>query len=93
MEELTLATVLQNGRTDDVEINELKPNDTETYTLVPYSMNLISFRDIEISKILFYSNSSSLQIFYPGNNNYPNLLFSGNILNIYKSNSDKTKIL
>ena len=66
-----------------LKTDELKPNDAETYTLVTYSINVTSFREKQTSKILLYSNTHSLNIFYAGNNNYPNKLFSGNILNIY----------
>ena len=66
-----------------LKTDEKKPNDAETYTLVPYSINVTSFREKQTSKILLYSNTHSLNIYYAGGNNYPNKLFSGNILNIY----------
>ena len=66
-----------------LEIDELQPNDKETYTLVPYLINLLSFRQISVSKVLFYSNSRNLQMLYAGNTVYPTGLFSGYILSVY----------
>ena len=64
-------------------IDEFKPNDEETYTLVPYSITPNTFRDKKISKILFYSYSRNLQMIYAGSNPFPEKLFTGNILNVY----------
>ena len=63
--------------------SELKPNDAETYTLVPYSINVKTFREKSASKILFYSYSRTLQMVYPATTVYPGTLFSGNILSVY----------
>ena len=64
-------------------IQDIKPNDAETYTLVPYSITASTFREIKISKLLFYSYTRNLQMLYAGSNPYPDKLFSGNILNVY----------
>ena len=66
-----------------LETNELKPNDKETYALIPYTITLQKFRDKSASKILFYSYSRNLQMFYPSSNPYPEKLFAGNILSVY----------
>ena len=66
-----------------LETDELKPNDEETYTLVPFTIVLDKFRSDGASKILFYSYSRNLQMFYPNTEPYPKKLFSGNILSIY----------
>ena len=63
--------------------SELKPNDAETYTLVPYSINVKTFREKSVSKILFYSYSRVLQMVYPATTVYPGTLFSGSILSVY----------
>ena len=62
---------------------ELKPNDEETYTLVPFTINIPTFREEGASKILFYSYSRNLQMLYAGTTNYPSKLFEGNILSVY----------
>ena len=66
-----------------LKTDEFKPNDDETYTLVPYSITINTFREKEFSKILFYSNAHTLQMYYAGSSPYPDTLFSGNILNVY----------
>ena len=64
--------------------DESKAKEDETYTLVPYSITVSSFRDKDdTSKILFYSYSRNLQMFYAGNDPFPDSLFSGNILSVY----------
>ena len=64
-------------------IDDLTPNDGETYTLVPYSITPSTFREKKVSKLLFYSYTRNLQMLYAGSNPYPDKLFSGNILNVY----------
>ena len=66
-----------------LETNELTPKDEETYSLVPYTISITKFRDIETSKILFYSYSRNLQMYYAGSSQFPDKLFSGNILSVY----------
>ena len=65
-----------------LKTDELKPKDDETYTLVPYSITISTFREAA-SKVLFYSNSRNMQMFYAGTSPFPASLFSGNILNVY----------
>ena len=65
-----------------LKTDELKPTEQETYTLIPFSINIESFRKIA-SKILFYSYSRNLQMLYAGNSPYPDKLFGGKILNVY----------
>ena len=63
---------------------ETKPMEEETYSLVPFTVNVASFRELSKSKILFYSNTRSLQMFHTETNNpYPEKLFSGRILTVY----------
>ena len=58
--------------------------DNEVYTLVPYSINIQTIREKKHpSQLLFHSSTRSLQMFYAGNNVYPDKLLSGNILSIY----------
>ena len=66
-----------------LKTDESKPSEDETYTLVPYSITVSSFREKDASKILFYSYSRNLQMFYSGSSSFPNKLFSGNILSVY----------
>jgi len=66
-----------------LETSELKPNDEEKYTLVPFTIDLPKFRSAGASKVLFYSFSKNLQMFYAGTVPYPDSLFSGNILSVY----------
>jgi len=70
-----------------LETNELKPNDDETYTLVPYTITLQKFRDAGSSKILFYSYYRNLEMFYTTNAPNPGKLFGGNILSVYTNPS------
>jgi hypothetical protein len=65
-----------------LKTDELKPTEQETYTLIPFSINIQSFRE-KASKILFYSYSRNLQMLYAGNSPYPDKLFGGKILNVY----------
>ena len=62
--------------------SETKPNDEEIYTLVPFTINLPNFREANVSKILLYSHSRNMQMFYAGTDPYPNKLFAGNILSV-----------
>ena len=63
--------------------SDQKPNDEETYTFVPYTINLPTFREDSVSKILFYSYSRNMYMFYAGNEPYPVKLFAGKILSVY----------
>ena len=66
-----------------LEPSELKPNEDETYTLVPYVITLQKFRDAGASKVLFYSYYRNLEMFYPTTTPNPGKLFGGNVLSVY----------
>ena len=67
-----------------LETSESKPVEDERYTLVPFTIKLLDFRAKDkTSKILFYSFSRDLTMFYAGSEVYPMQLFSGNILSVY----------
>ena len=64
--------------------DESKPMEEETYSLVPFTINISKFRELSKSKILFYSYTRILQMFNSGTSTpYPETLFSGNILSVY----------
>ena len=63
--------------------SEEMPNCRESYSMVPVTINIPTFREAA-SKILFYSSTWVLQMYETISNNYaPTKLFSGNILNVY----------
>ena len=65
-------------------IDESKPEEEETYSLAPYTVNISKFRDKPASKILFYSSSRFLNMYYfEPKSPCPVKLFSGNILSVY----------
>ena len=66
-----------------LEPSELKPNEDETYTLVPYVITLQKFRDAGASKVLFYSYYRNLEMFYTSTTPNPSKLFGGNVLSVY----------
>ena len=62
---------------------EQKANEDETYSLVPFSVVISDFRE-KASKILFYSYTRDLQMYYVElSTPYPERLFYGNIMNVY----------
>ena len=64
--------------------DESKPMEEETYSLVPFTVNISKFRELSKSKILFYSYTRTLQMLHSGTSTpYPEKLFSGNILSVY----------
>ena len=64
--------------------DEQKPMEEETYSLVPFTINITKFREISKSKILFYSSTRFLHMYHVETNSpYPEKLFAGNILSIY----------
>ena len=67
----------------NLKTDEFRPGGDELYTLIPYSITINTFREKDVSKILFYSQQHELHMFYAGNSPYPDRLFSGNILNVY----------
>ena len=67
-----------------LEVNETKATEDETYSLVPYTVVISEFRKLDQSKILFYSYTRQLQMYYVAlSTPYPEKLFSGNILNVF----------
>ena len=69
-------------------LNQGEQSNPEKYTIIPYVIPLIEIRESNgtdyVSKILFYSNSNEMEMFYiPGDSPAPKALFSGNILLIY----------
>ena len=67
-----------------LETNEEKPMDEESYSLIPYTINISKFRELLKSKILFYSYTRELQMYYVETNKpYPEKLFSGNIMTVF----------
>ena len=66
-----------------LETNEKIVEFEEKYSLVPVTIEISKFWDIPNPKMLFYSSNNSLQMYEAvSNKNYPNKLFSGNILSI-----------
>ena len=64
--------------------DESRPMEEESLSLVPFTINIPSFRALDKSKILFYSSTRLLQMYYVETNNpYPEKLFSGNVLSVY----------
>ena len=64
--------------------DESKPMDEENYSLIPYTVNITKFRELSKSKILFYSYTRELQMYYVETNSpYPEKLFSGNIMSVF----------
>ena len=64
--------------------DESKPMEDESYSLVPFTIDIQKFRDLPKSKILFYSYSRVLQMYHAESDTpYPEQLFSGNVLSVY----------
>ena len=56
----------------------------ETFSLVPFTVDLPKFRDNSASKVLFYAYTRSLQMYHSESTSpRPEKLFSGNILSVY----------
>jgi len=67
-----------------LDTGETKPMDAETYSLIPYTVNVTKFRELSKSKILFYSYTRELQMYYVETSSpYPEKLFSGNIMSVF----------
>ena len=61
-------------------------NEKEDLTLIPYVLDLLSIRNSQeeyISKVMVYSNTREMQMFYLGTGGAPGELFSGNIMLVY----------
>ena len=66
-----------------LDVKEQTVMDEENYSLVPYTVVISNFRDVA-SRILFYSYTRELQMYYvEEDTNYPSLLFCGNIMSVY----------
>ena len=66
-----------------LSVEEQKVNEDEIYSLVPFSIVISDFSE-KASKILFYSYTRELQMYYDEEeSSYPEKLFSGNIMNVY----------
>ena len=66
-----------------LSVEEQNANEDENYSLVPFSIVISNFRE-KASKILFYSFTRELQMYYVEEEApYPEKLFSGNIMNVY----------
>ena len=67
--------------------NEGKFGKAENYATIPYVIDLLEIRNSKaeyVSKILFYSNSREMEMFYiDDNSNAPVSLFTGNIMLVY----------
>ena len=63
--------------------NEQEVNDYAKYSLIPYTIHISNFRPYA-SKILFYSKTRDMQMYYKeGTAPYPERLFFGNIMSVY----------
>ena len=63
--------------------NEQEVNDHSEYSLIPYTIHISQFREVA-SKVLFYSKTRDLQMYYvEGDSPYPERLFFGNIMSVY----------
>ena len=85
-EPITLnATLRINGFS--VENPDFGYNEDESLTLVPYVLDLLEIRGEDkenyVSKILLFSNTREMQMFYLGDSGAPIELFSGNIMLVY----------
>ena len=66
-----------------LSVNEQEVNDFAKYSLIPYTIHISHFRT-SASKILFYSKTRDMQMYYvEGSTPYPERLFFGNIMSVY----------
>ena len=66
-----------------LSVNEQEVNDFAKYSLIPYTVHISHFRT-SASKILFYSKTRDMQMYYvEGSAPYPERLFFGNIMSVY----------
>ena len=66
-----------------LSVSEGKVTEDENYSLVPFTVTISDFRDYA-SRILFYSYTRELQMYYVETDNpFPEKLFSGNVLSVY----------
>ena len=68
---------------NNLEVKEQIKREDETYSIVPFTITISKFREYA-SKILFYSYTREMQMYYKEENTpYPERLFFGNILSVY----------
>jgi len=71
----------------NLEANEIKVGNNENYATIPYVVDLLKIRESRaeyVSKILFYSNTREMEMFYIDDNEpAPVSLFTGNIMLVY----------
>jgi hypothetical protein len=79
-----------NIRTNGFEVDTQNSqyNEKEDLTVMPYVLDLKKIRDSQegenyISKVMVYSSTREMQMFYIGDNGAPTELFSGNIMLVY----------
>ena len=66
-----------------LEVKEQNVNDYSKYSIIPYVVQISKFRP-SASKILFFSKTRDMQMYYvEGNKPYPERLFFGNIMSVY----------
>jgi len=63
---------------------EQEVTEGELYSIIPYTLHIPQFREKGASKILLYSRTRELQMYYvEGNSTYPERILFGNIMPIY----------
>ena len=85
-DENTANIIIKNGGTELTTQEEFPSS--EPYSAIPYVIDLLKIRGDKkegyVSKILFYSNTREMQMFYiPENSKKPMTLFTGNIMMVY----------
>ena len=66
-----------------LSVSEGRVTEDENYSLVPFTVTISDFREYA-SRILFYSYTRELQMYYVETDSpYPEKLFSGNVLSVY----------
>ena len=77
------ARIYVRANENNLEVKEQIKRDDETYSIVPFTITISKFREYA-SKILFYSYTREMQMYYKEENTpYPERLFFGNILSVY----------
>ena len=83
-------TMTINIRTNGFEVDTQNSqyNEKEDLTVMPYVFDLQKIRESQegenyISKVMVYSSTREMQMFYIGDNGAPTELFSGNIMLVY----------
>ena len=77
------AHVFVRGKENVLTAQEQNVQDNSLYSLIPYTLVISNFRSAA-SRILFYSRTRDLQMYYiGGDKTYPERLFFGNIMSVY----------